>query len=918
MNARSQDSWQRLELLFHRALELSPERRSELFDSEEVEDELRREVEALLACEARGDDAVAEALLSLGHESSRLAQPEAFPLIAATADTDTSTAPAAAIDEAATAIDETVRFGPYRLLQEIGRGGLGTVYLAERDDGQFERRVAVKVVRRDLSTQRLLEDLRLERQILARLEHPNIARLYDGGSGPAQQPYLAMEYVDGSSIDRHCRTLGLEARLELFLQVCSAVAYAHGSLIIHRDIKPSNILVTEDGVAKLLDFGIARFLEGHLSETQRSGAPLAASPRRPLFTPDFASPEQIAGEPLTTATDVYSLGVVLYRLLSGRPPYVMSTNASPTELRSALLDPLPVSMAAATEEQPWASRLRGDLDAIVAAAMAIDREERYSSVRELANDLRRHLAHRLVSVRQPSAGYRLGLFLRRYRLVASAAVIVVAALSWGLVATSWSLHRTQQAQSTAEAHLADLTREQQRSRQLIESFVSTFRLADPGQAQGETISVRELIDRSTSTLNSSEADPELAAYLAATFGEVYLNVGSPAKAEALLKRSLEGAVSELPREHFIPWRTRSLLAESQIDQGDFQAAAEQLERDIRQHRQEVGHGGASLARLVHSLGVTKLHAAEHAAAASLFRQALRMHLEDGTEASLEIAESRHRLAQALMKSGDLETSEQILQSVLEFRHQRLGPSHPTSLTTLGDLAAVALFRDDNASAARLYTRVLEGQRAIFGPDHPHVAVALQNLAVAERRLGHRNKALDHLTESVAVRRRIHGQNHPAVADALYGLARFHHQGGELDDAEPLYTEALEIRRRELGDQHPHTTMALLGVADLAWSRDQPGRAEPLYREVIRRLETSGRAETFDATFAYLQLGSLLLRADEPEAETWLHRAYQLRRQLLGEAHSATAAAHRKLAECRLRFPTAGAAGTNDPAPPLPS
>ncbi|MEM7585826.1 MAG: serine/threonine-protein kinase, partial [Acidobacteriota bacterium] len=422
MSVASQDSWQQLERLFHRVVELTPEHRAELLDAEGVDGELRRELEALLACDARGDDAVAEALESLGPVGS---------------------GPASEAEQS---------FGPYRLLEQIGRGGLGTVYLAERDDGQFERRVAVKVVRRDLSSPRLLEDLRLERQILARLEHPNIARLYDGGTGPGQQPYLAMEYVEGLPIDRYCRDLGLAARLELFLQVCSAVAYAHGNLIIHRDIKPSNILVTEGGIAKLLDFGIARFLGDRFSEGL--GSSRGARPRRSLFTPDYASPEQIAGETLTTATDVYSLGVVLYRLLSARPPYVLPAGASAAELKASLRGPVPVSEAAAEAGQPWAGRLPGDLDAIVAASMAFERTDRYSSVRELASDLRRHLAHRQVSVREPRAGYRLGLFLRRNRLAVGAAVIVVVALSSGLVATSWALHRARQAQSTAEAHLA--------------------------------------------------------------------------------------------------------------------------------------------------------------------------------------------------------------------------------------------------------------------------------------------------------------------------------------------------------------------------------------------------------------------------------------------------------------------------------
>ncbi|MCG8457816.1 MAG: tetratricopeptide repeat protein, partial [Holophagales bacterium] len=427
---------------------------------------------------------------------------------------------------------------------------------------------------------------------------------------------------------------------------------------------------------------------------------------------------------------------------------------------------------------------------------------------------------------------------------------------------------------------------------------------------------------------SPHADPELGARLSLTFGQVYLNLGSPAKAQELFELSLAYAEPSLDRAHSVPWQARGLWAEALIDQGRFDRAAERLGKDIQRYRQEVGPEGAGMARLVHTLGVARLHQGQPRSAATLFRQAIRLHQhgsisgnlpDTGDGDLLALTESRHRLAQALLRSGDLSTAEQLLQGVLDFRRHHLGDTHPTTVTALGDLAALALYRGQPRRAADLFAQVLERHRAVFGTHHPHVAVALQNLATAEKQLGLLDLAETHLHEAVAMRRRLHGDAHPAVADALYALGRFVHQRRDFDEAEAIYRQVLEIRRAALGEQHPRVGMALLGLADLDWSRGRLVTAERLYREVIRHLEAAKSTRTVEASYPYFQLGLLLLRAERyEEAERWLSEAYDLRRRFLGAEHKATVAARAELNECREQLSArsgsvaAVAADTNDP------
>src|SRR5438477_1944079 len=399
------ERWKQIEAIFEQALELKANERAAFVQKSCTGDEeLRREVESLLESHATAggfiDDRslfISEAGLKDGDEDVPVGQ----------------------------------LIGAYRIVRQIGRGGMGAVYLAERADEQYRRRVAIKVIKRGMDTDAVLRHFRKERQILADFDHPNIARLFDGGTTVNGLPYFVMEYIEGVPIDQHCTVsaLSIEERLELFLQVCTAVSYAHCHTVIHRDVKPSNILVTSDGVPKLLDFGIAKMLQ----TTDSQESLVTAAGLRPM-TPEYASPEQVHGEPVTTASDVYALGVILYELLTGTSPYRLASRA-PHNVERAITEQEPTKPSTAIRDRNSKSRpsrtgpfrnpklLRGDLDNIVLMALRKEPEHRYQSVEDFSQDIRRHLESRPVLARKDTLIYRAAKFVRRNLVLVGAASV---------------------------------------------------------------------------------------------------------------------------------------------------------------------------------------------------------------------------------------------------------------------------------------------------------------------------------------------------------------------------------------------------------------------------------------------------------------------------------------------------------------
>src|SRR5215510_6319587 len=420
--------------------------------------------------------------------------------------------------------------GPYRVRRLIGRGGMGAVYEAERDDEQFRQQVAIKVIKRGMDTDFVRDRFLRERQILATLDHPHIARLFDGGSTTDGLPYFVMEFVAGDSITAYCRRrqLSVREKLKLFRKVCSAVQHAHQRLVIHRDLKPSNILITEDGAPKLLDFGIAKLLSPDPSEAHtRTETALR------LMTPEYASPEQARGQAVATTTDVYSLGVVLYELLTERRPHEFKTY-SPAEIERAFCDteieePSKVVCQMTGAGARLARSIAGDLDNVTLMAMRKEPERRYQSVEQLSEDIRRYLAGMPVVARKDTFRYRAGKFVRRHKFaVIAAALVAVLAVAMTVQAARIARERDRANQEAATAQA------------VTQSLVAMFEVADPGKARGNVITARELLDRGAEKVVRGLKDqPVVQAKLLDTIGQLYQSIGSYDREQPLLEEALK-------------------------------------------------------------------------------------------------------------------------------------------------------------------------------------------------------------------------------------------------------------------------------------------------------------------------------------------------------------------------------------------
>ncbi len=485
--------WRETKELFQRALDCPAPEREELLARAALADEaLALEVRSLLAAHEKEGQFFEEAVASEGRELLAGSRESAF---------------------------LGRRVGPYELLRQIGHGGMGSVFLARRTDREYESRVAVKIIRPGLLSEEALRRFRAERQALANLNHANIARLLDGGTTGDGLPYLVMEYVEGTPIDAYCeaRNFSIEERLRLFRVVCDAVEHAHRHMVIHRDLKPANILVTPDGQVKLLDFGIAKLLPG-AEWVETSG--LTQTAER-VMTPDFASPEQILGSPVSAASDVYSLGVLLYRLLTGKPPYRFPTDRA-SEIERVICEVEPPKPSAAAPAK-ISRRLRGDLDDIVLQALRKEPERRYGSVEQLDADIRRHLEGLPVRARPGTVAYRAGKFLRRHRLAAAATGFVLLALVTGLAATVWQARIAEAERALADRRFNDV-------RKLATSFLFEFHDAVrdlPGSTPARKLVVQRAIEYLDGLARESGADASLRRDLAVAYQRIGDVQGNP-------------------------------------------------------------------------------------------------------------------------------------------------------------------------------------------------------------------------------------------------------------------------------------------------------------------------------------------------------------------------------------------------------
>ncbi len=825
------------------------------------------------------------------------------------------TAVGGALELAAGELDgpERQRIGPYEVLGELGEGGLAKVYLAERADEQFKMRVAIKVVKRGMDTADILRRLRQERQILASLDHPHIARIFDGGTTDDGLPYFVMEHIEGSPVDEYCdrRKLSVRERLELFRAACSAVHCAHQSLVIHRDIKPSNLLVTEDGVPKLLDFGIAKLLDSESSA--QTVAHTAAGLR--LLTPEYASPEQVRGQPLTTATDVYSLGALLYRLLTGHRPHRF-TSSRPAEIERVVCETeperpsaavrrgveLPAAGDAVTPEEIGGGRgespdrlsrhLAGDLDNIVRMAMRKDPQRRYASVEQLAEDVERHLKSLPVLARQDSLAYRTAKFVRRHRGGVAAAVLVSLALIGGIVTTTWQAQVARTERAKAERHL-------ERAEQVSDFLVDLFEISDPDEARGNQVTAREILDQGAGRIRRELPEqPELKADLMSTMGRVYLNLGLYDRAVSLSEEALEDRQRALGEDHDEVARSLTQVGHGLFEKGEYEAAEEHLRRALTIQRPAPDAESPDLATTLGRLAAVRAAEGEAEDAERLFARALEMRRSLFGDDHAEVAAARDNLAELYFKLGRWQEAGELFGQVLEARRRLLGDDHPDVAGSLNNLAAARKALGDHEAAEELYRQSIELRRELLGDDHPDVAMSLNNLAVLLQTMARDAEAVPLFRQALAINREVRGARHDVVAANLNNLASSLKALGENREAEELYLLSLEIKRELFGDEHPRVTLSLFKLGSFYAGLGRPQDAVLLFEETLRIQRQILPAGDYRLSFPLLELARLRCDRDERAAAAPLLReAAEIRRQAFPEGHQHRIAAEELLASC---------------------
>jgi serine/threonine-protein kinase len=790
--------------------------------------------------------------------------------------------------------------GSYRVVSRIGSGGMGAVYLGERDDEQFRQRVALKVVKRGMDSEEIVRRFRNERKIVAALDHPNIARLFDGGLAADGRPYFVMEYIEGGvPIDAYCdrNALNITERLKLFRTVAAAVHYAHQNLVIHRDLKPGNILISERGEVKLLDFGIAKPLD-----PERLGM-TAAMTRADLrmLTPEYASPEQIRGEAITTASDVYALGVLLYELLTGHRPYRLKSRTA-SEIERAIceeepekpstivrrpeeafgsdgstrtISPEEVSAARGTRLGRLRRELDGDLDNIVLKGMHKDPQRRYASAEALSDDVGRYLNGEPVTARKDALGYRAGKFIGRHKLgVTAASALFTSVSGFGVMMAIQSSRIARQAK--------EIARQRDKAEQVVTFLKELFRVSDPEVSKGEMITARELLEQGSRRIEQQlKGEPALQAELMYLMGEVFINLGLYDQAETLFSQSLElrqGAFGEVSPEVAQSLYGMGLALRWK---GRFREAEQFFRQALTLFGRTLGQEHLLTAETLSDLGVALRHLGDHATAESLYRQALAIQRKlPGADRA--VARTLNNLALLLRLNGQKEEAEKLYRETLEIQRVYLGEEHPELATTLNNLARLLSSMGEYDLAEPLDREALAIRRRVLR-DHPDIAQSLNNLGTFHWYKGEPEKAEGYFREAIGIWQRLLDPDHPDIANAMNNLARVRHALGDHDEAESLLRDLLVIQRRRFGEEHPDIARTLHALAELMHDRGDAARAESCYREALAMRRTLLGDENWRTALTALGLGGLLVEEGRyAEAEPFLQESHAV---LQSQGHS---------------------------------
>jgi serine/threonine protein kinase/tetratricopeptide (TPR) repeat protein len=875
--------WQQIQTLFDQLADVEiAERAAQLEKSCGDDTELRLSVTSLLDLDHRREDPLLDAI---GTAAESLLEDHRDRLIG-------------------------TRVGPYRVVSILGHGGMSTVYRGERDDSQYQQTVAIKVLQHAALHPRLRSRLHSERHILATLDHTSIARLIDSGDLEDGTPYLVMEHVDGESIDSYCdsRTLFVRERIELFIAVCAAVHYAHRNLVVHRDIKASNIFVTHDGTPKLLDFGIAKLLA---PESLSHTLPVTRLQER-ILTPENAAPEQVLGRPITTATDIYALGVLLYQLLTGRSPYrLLSYSQLQLERAICMDDPVRPSQMVVSKlkgetdadrsrisdrrglsPQRLRARLSGDLDAIVAMAMRKEPDRRYPSVEAFADDLQRHLLGQPVRARQGDWRYNSAKFLRRnvFAVLGAAAVFVGLVVIAGM--TLWQNHRIGIARDAT-------AQERDRAQQVSAFLVDVFSQADPFNAQGREITAKDLLDRGAEKITgNANLQPEVRAQLLESIGLAYRRQGLNERAIPLFEQAVAIRREEQPLDNRTLAAALANLAQALTGAGHLVSADAYMQQAVALSQSSDAPPSAETADILVQYG----HFAQNAKsdpelATKLFTDALAIYRNLPGDQHLSIASTLSALAGAAIWSGDYVHGEQYQREALNLFRATVSRNYPDHAVALAGLGNILTQRGKYAEADQTLNEALEIERNVFGPDNQRIASIEADLGALYQREGDPLRAMASTQDALRITTSRLGPNHYMTGYYLDAVADLDLKNNHLDDAESHARQALAVYAQSLPARHLFVAATRQLLGEVLLRRGQLAQAEAEVRAALDIDLALAGPGNWRTARTEASLGWILIAEDKAaEGEPLLLEAQKKLLTMLGPQHPETAQATSRLSD----------------------
>jgi serine/threonine protein kinase/Tfp pilus assembly protein PilF len=844
MGSMGSERWQRAQALFHDALALPEEKRNEFLLRECSDDlALRDDVLALLAEDARGDSLLERDLSHLAHEVFEASPPRLSSI------------------------------GPYRVLRVLGQGGMGVVYLAEH----LGRRVAIKVLRDAPLSAVRRERFEREKQLLAQLVHPAIARLYEADTLPDDTPYFVMEYVEGGTITQFCSERGcsISERLALFREVCEAVQYAHREAVVHRDLKPSNILVTPQGKVTLLDFGIAKQIEGldrgsHGTHTGQH-----------LMTPAYAAPEQLRGDAVGVYTDIYALGLILYELLATVPCFDLR-DCTPAHVAETVLrwEPTRPSLRAASAAPSTHARLSrahwAELDLICLTALHKEPQRRYSSVEALIRDLDHYRYSEPLDARPDDLAYRARKFLVRNRhAVAGFSLALAAVLS---VAAFYTVQLAKE-RGVAQAEAA-------KGREVSEYLIGLFEANDP-LGEGEPAQdIRSLLDRGVERAESLAAQPQVQAQMFNVLGRVYTMLSEYEQAEKLLKRALVLRKTD---------KTDIELAETLTNIGvlyRYDSKFEEAEKLTRQalaiRERELPATHPDLAVTLDNLGVVLSNEGRYAEASAVLHRALDIRRSSYAQPHPLVGHTLNNLAVNEFNEGHYDEAERYYREALGISKATYGPNHAYTAVDLANLGVLLDTKGNYAEADVMMSEALRITRERLGENHYETAFRMTQLGGMLRRKGDYDRAEGYLRKSLEIEGRVLEPNHRNTGVTLNHLALTLQERHRYAEAESFMRRAAEVFRERLGPQHAFTGTVTCSVGYLLHLQGRNPEAEVQFREGLRILSTSLPAGHDMIALNESRYGVLLTSMSRfEEAEQLLARSYGVLKKAFGEQHKDT-------------------------------